>query len=1012
MKSKFTWILTLCLAFFIQFSYAQEKTITGTVVSKTDQSPLPGVSILVQGTTKGVQTDFDGKFSISAAPGQKLVFTFLGTKTQTVTVGASNTVSIQLEDDTTALDVVVVQGYDVKRTKAKSNIASVTVSAATIEARPNASFIQTLQGQIAGLQISTGSGQPGSGSFVVIRGLGSINGKVEPLYVIDGVPLNADNFRSLNPDDIESTSVLKDAGATAIYGNKGANGVIIVKTKKGGFDSALKVKYSSVSGFSTMQKTKYNMMNAQQLLTLERNYGSGRGVGMTDAEIAATPSTNWNDYFFRTAVSQNHVLSMSQGSKNLSTFTSVGFLDQEGILKSTGLKRFNFRSNVTGKSNDGKFNYATSVTLNFSRNNLATSLGTGGVNQNYVLGANNSAPYISPSEYTTSAQLLADYQASGTLALTPLFLIDKLNTFSTATDELKGVLSFEASYKFAKNFTIGVNQGIDYTQTNGLTFQPPGAFNSLIFEGSNGYVGQTSESFSRDVAFNTNTRLNYNKTFGGKHTVDVTLFTEYYKAHAKSNGFTQYGLDPKVAYPGAGTGFISDTPANDFNVPDVTSGIAELGLFSYFAVADYDFDSKYGVGATIRRDASSRFSDTNRWGTFYSFTGRWNLDQENFMKGSAITMLKLRGSYGTNGNQEITGTTYGALSSTKDIYASGSSYQLLPAYAIGSLGNSDLKWETTTQKDIGVDFEVFDRRLTGSVDYYHKKTTDLYLSLPLSAITGQGSLAANFGELTNSGFETTLSYDLVRAKSTDGLDISLNFNASFNKNRIGDLPNEDGIVDDGGLTVISEGHRLNEFYAIRYVGVNPADGNLLFLDADGNPTENPDQINDRVYTGKSSQPSIQGGFGTDVSYKGFFINASFSFVADVYRLDYDLSGVQDPSDIGVFNKSTDILRAWTPDNRITDIPSLSVQNASLDANSDRYIKNADYLRLRYMSIGYNVPKKFLDKTLFSAVKAYVQAENLVTWSKWRGWDAESPRGSDQYQYPTPKILSVGLQLEF
>ena len=317
MKSKFTWILTLALAFFIQFSFAQEKTITGTVVSKTDAMAIPGVNVVVQGTTRGVQTDFNGNYSIKAATGEKLVFSYLGFKSQTVTVGVSTKIAVQLADDeASVLDAVIVQGYDVTKTKTTSNVSSQTVSAATIEARPNASFIQTLQGQVAGLNITTGTGQPGGNSTVIIRGVGSINGKVEPLYVIDGIPLNSDNFRSLNPDDIESVSVLKDAGATSIYGNRGSNGVILVKTKKGGFDSALKIKFNSTTSFTTLQDNKYNMMNAQQLLTLERAYGEGRGAkggvggaAMTDAEIAAVESTSWQDYFFRTGISQNQTLS-------------------------------------------------------------------------------------------------------------------------------------------------------------------------------------------------------------------------------------------------------------------------------------------------------------------------------------------------------------------------------------------------------------------------------------------------------------------------------------------------------------------------------------------------------------------------------------------------------------------------------------------------------------------------------------------------------------------------------
>lgn len=1018
MKSKFTWILTLALAFFIQFSFAQEKTITGTVVSKADAMAIPGVNVVVQGTTRGVQTDFNGNYSIKAATGEKLVFSYLGFKSQTVTVGASTKVAIQLEDDeATSLDAVIVQGYDVTKTKRTSNVSSQTVSAATIEARPNASFIQTLQGQVAGLNISTGTGQPGGNSTVIIRGVGSINGKVEPLYVIDGIPLNSDNFRSLNPDDIESISVLKDAGATSIYGNKGANGVIIVRTKKGGFDTGLTVKFNSTTSFTTLQDNKYNMMNAQQLLTLERSVGKGRGGNgvdgtsgpLTDEQIANATSTNWQDYFFRTGISQNQTLSLSSGSKNLSSFTSFGFLEQDGILKNTDLKRFNFRSNVAGKSSDERFNYSTSVSVNFSRRNEATSLGTGGINQNFVLGANNAAPYINPSDYTNAIQLNADYNADGTLLLSPLMLVDKLKSFNNTIDELKALAAIDGSYKLTKNLTFGSNLGIDYTQQNALVYQSPYAFNSLIFAASSGFVGFQSETFQRDVAISTNTRLNYNKTFAEKHTLNLTAYTEYFKANFKSINYRQNGLDGKISGPGYGAGYIRDNPANDFFVPTVGSSKAETGLFSYFGTADYDYSGKYGVEATIRRDASSRFALSNRWGTFYSVSGRWNIDREQFMEGSIFDVLKLRGSYGTNGNNEINGTTYGALNNTRELYAIGSGYQGNPSYVIGQLAVADLKWETSTQANIGLDFELLQSRLRGTFDVYKKETTDLFQSVPLSAINATGSIDANFGSMNNKGVEALLSYDIL--KNNDGFNLSATFNGSFNENRITDVANESGIIDNG-LTVVAEGHRINEFFLVRYAGVNPANGNLLFLDKDGNPTETPDGAADRVYTGKSAQPRWQGGAGLNADYKGFFFSTQFSFVADIYRFDYDLSGTQDPTNIGVFNVSTDLLRAWTPDNRVTDIPSLNSNNLSFDSDSDRNLKDASYIRMRYVSLGYDVPKKLLNNTFLKAVKGYVQAENMVTWSKWRGWDAESPRGNDQYQYPTPKIVSVGLQVEF
>jgi len=1031
MKSKFTWIFTLLLAFFIQFSFAQDRTITG-VVTDSQGMPIPSANVIVEGSKQGVQTDFDGKYAITASKGQKLVFSFVGMSTQTITVGASNTISVQMADDAKLLDDVVVEAYRTT-TRATSNIAVTTISSKTIEGRPNANFMQTLQGQVPGLNISTGSGQPGSASTVILRGLGSVNGNVEPLYVIDGVPLNSDNFKSLNPNDIESLSVLKDAGATSIYGNRGANGVIIVKTKRGSFESPLNIKYIGTTSFTTIQNNKYNVMNSKQLLTLEKGMGVGygnngglNGAPMTDEQIANyNINTDWRDQFFRTGVGHNHVLSLTSGSKNLSSFTSLGYYDQEGIVRGTDLKKFNFRNNLTGKSDNDKFHYSTSLTFNYSQNHQAASVGSGSVNYNPIALANTGAPYIDPKWYTGSGQALVDWyvrgtrpagvdytNGKGTLALAPLILLNRLETGAIETDELKMIANLQASYKLVDNLTLGTSIGADYTDNVGLDYESPNSWTRLLFEKENRgyqYVGQQTESYVRQFNFNMNTSLNYNKTFGTKHTLDASIFTEYYKAHQKTFSATQNGLDPKVWEPGNGGGYVPFDPANPTQyVPEVSSGKATAGLFSYFGSADYDYDQRFGLSATVRRDASYRFADSNKWGTFWSVSGRWNIDKEKFMEGTAFNMLKLRASFGTTGNQNIQGQSiFSAANLTRTLFSSVRGYQNQLTYIATQIANADLKWETIEQGNVGVDFELWKSRLRGNVDVYRKTTKDLYLPSPISAINGQYSLDSNYGKLRNSGVEALVSYDVVR---TNDFLLTLTFNGSYNKNEIVSIP---GGENDGGLVIDKEGGQLNQFYLIKYAGVNPTNGNLLFYTKDGKLTENPNPEKDRRLTGKTGvTPKYQGGFGFEANYKGFFMTTQFNYVADIWRFDYDLMGLQNPTDVGITNKSTDLFNSWTPDNRNTDIPSLTLTNKGVDSNSDRYLKDASYLRLRYLSVGYQVPKQFLDKTPFTGIKAFVQGENLVTWTKWRGWDAESNRLADQYQYPTPKIFSVGLELQF
>ncbi|MFT6930724.1 MAG: TonB-linked SusC/RagA family outer membrane protein, partial [Sediminicola sp.] len=702
MKSKLTWILTSFMVLNMSFSFAQGKTITGNV---TDQEgvPLPGVSVVVVGTASGTQTDFDGNYAIKANSNQVLRFSYIGQKTTDRNVGANNVINVSMEDDAQALEEVVVQGYRTS-TKEKSSIASVTISAETIENRPNASFVQTLSGQVAGLNITTASGQPGAASNINLRGVTSINGNTQPLFIIDGAPVDESNFRSLNSQDIASISVLKDAGATAIYGNRGANGVVIIKTRQGGYNSALKVNYTGIQSFGTLQDNDYKLMNSQQLLGLQKERGRGLGAGLTDAEIGAYTTTDWANFFFKTGLTQNHTVSLSSGSANASQFTSFGYFDQEGILKNSGLKRFNIRNNTQGKSDNDKFNYSTNLSINYSTSDEPNSIGTGGINQNYVLGAYQSVPYISPEDYTTGEALLSPLSFTNT----PLFLIDKLRTFTRKEEEVKLIGSLTAGYKLTPQLSANMVMSADYQNEIRTSSTASDSFNSLLFGGdANPIAGSQNQQSTRVFTFNQVTSLNYNNTWG-KHTLDAGVFTEYFKAHLRTFGYNAQGLDPKTFSPGDGSGFIDDLGTNDFYIDFANANIQNAGLFSYFTQADYDFDGKYGFTGTVRRDASYRFAGSNRWATFYSVAGRWNISNEAFMDNSVFDVLKIRASYGTAGNQNINGGgNFASPDLTQNFFATGGGYAGQNSIFLSQIGNTTLKWETVTQSNVGLDFELF-----------------------------------------------------------------------------------------------------------------------------------------------------------------------------------------------------------------------------------------------------------------------------------------------------------------
>ncbi len=1031
MKLRNYGLVLVLLLFSITASYAQERAITGTVTAAADGLPLPGVNVIIKGTSRGTQTDFDGKYSIRASSTDILVFSFVSMKTEERVAGSSTTLDLAMQEDVESLDEVVITGYTTT-TKTKSSVSSVRVSSETIENRPNASFVQTLTGQVPGLNITTSTGQPGGNSLVNLRGSASINGNTEPLFIIDGAPVDEDNFRSLNPQNIASIDVLKDAGATAIYGNRGANGVIVIKTRQGSFGQGLKINYNSFIAYNDLQDNDYNRMSSEQLLRYERSRGTGAGAGnstgkfnpgngspLTDAQIAAAPNFDWTDFFFRTGVTQSHTLSLSSGSENTTQFTSFGFQDTEGILQESDLKRFNIRSNVTGKSNNGKFNYGTNLTVNYSKSNEPNSVGSSAINRNYILGGYESVPYITPDDYIDGSDLLSPLSFTNT----PLFLLDRLRTYTRFEEEVKIVGSVNFGYQLTDWLRANLVMSADYQSEFLTRAEGPTSFNALLFANDEDLdtpgVQRTTPGFqqqntSRAFSYNQVTSLHFNKTWG-KHTVDVGAYTEYFKAHFRTFGFFQRGLDPRTFFPGDGSAFIptrieqqTTNPANIALLFNDTpqANILNAGLFSYFGSLDYDYDERYGFAATARRDASYRFSGSNRWATFWSVAGRWNISNEPFMEDSAFNTLKLRASYGTAGNQDIVGGgLFGGPDLTEDLFFTGTGYGNANSIGLAQLGNRDLKWETIATINIGVDFGVWNNRLRGAIDVYERKTTDLFQSTPLSAVTGITSQNANTGELFNRGFDFSVNYELIKPETPEGFILRIGAVGNFNETELQDLPNETGEIIGLGRN----GGKLREIFTLRYVGVNPANGELLYLTADGNVTESPDADTDRVWLDKNTLPDWNGSFNINIDYKNFFLTTQFNYIIGVDAFDNDYASLIDQDDVGQFNLSSDLFREWSQPGDITDIPSPTAANRNSFA-SDRFLRSADFLRLRFASFGYKFPERYLKNTGITNARIFVNGENLFTWTEWRGFDASSQGG--QRSYPTPRTISVGFELGF
>lgn len=1018
MRSKFKWIFTLLLAFSMQFSFAQEKSISGTV--NEGGLPMPGVTVMVKGSTSGTQTDFDGKYTIKAKQGETLEFSFVGFKTKSVVIGTSNTINVTLEDGTEIETVEVVStGYDRTSTKAATNSAVTTVGAKQIENRPNASFLNSLQGTAPGLTILSSSGSPGSSKIdMYIRGFSSINAATEPLIVIDGVPTNGNQFRNLNQNDIETISVLKDAAATSVYGNRGANGVLVVTTKRAKYGSSLSFTYDVITGVNTMPSNNYNLANSAELLEIEARRGM-----RTPQEVAELSkiNTDWNDVFFGTDLTQQHNLGISFGSENTSNYISLGYFEQGGLVPGTDFKRFTLRNNFNGKSNDNKFTYSSQIALGYSKRNQLLQETNSGVNnnliQNPLLGSLMGLPYIAPNSFQSGQEL---YDAIGTdfNAGNAIYVLEdnlKSGYMPNFRTESSIMANISASYKLSDNFTLTNKTAVDYKENGLLNARAPWSYLAIAVRESRGeeFGGHETIGTTKDFTFTNIASLGFSKIYNENHTVSANVYMEYMKAHYLMSQQTQDGLNPKVYTPGSGQGYIEFTPSNpESYISTAAASKIDAGSLSYFATADYDYKEKYGFGAVVRRDASYRFIEDFKWGTFWSVAGRWNIDQEAFMENSGIDMLKLRVSYGTQGNQNVLAPAYGSnplftgAALVRQLNATGAGYNdVLGAYYTGSLANPFLQWEEITQSNIGLDFKVLNNRLEGNIDLYSKQTDKLYNSINTSAIVGQYSYSGNNGKLRNSGIELMLKYNMF---NTPDFKLSVFANGSYNKNEVIDIIEND---QSGNNNVNYAGGPLSEFNLVPYVGVNQSNGNLLFLDKNNNITENPNQIEDRRLTGKSPLPKYQGGFGFNADYKGFFADAMFTWAKEMHKIDIQMLWSYSVPSLGNENLSADLLNAWTVDNP-SNFPSLEASNLELSNTSDRFLYDSSFLRFKSLSFGYNFSKSFLDRTFMSSLKLYVQAENILTFTKWRGFDPESLASSQNTGYPNPKTVSFGLSVQF
>ena len=974
MTKLFTFLFALL--FIVQAS-AQ---ITGKVTD-TAGEPLIGVTVAVKDANTGTSTAADGTFRIAAPVSGTLVFSYTGYTSQEISVNGQNVLNVVLTEDNKILEQIVVVGYGSQKKKDLTT-AVVVIEEKEIRDRPMVSAAEALQGKAAGVQVTQPSGKPGNDIAVRVRGATSVLAGNEPLYVVDGVPTT--DIRGLNPADIESMSVLKDASSAAIYGARAANGVVLITTKRGK-EGASTIRFSAYTGYSNLRKTVETLTTKQYRALIEE-------IIPGSYDPVWTRYTNWQDETFGIGKNQSVQLAFSGGNDKTQYLLSTNYLNNEGIVKPARFDRYSVRLNLDHQAKSWlkigtNINVLRSRTKNTPDN---ASSGRGGV----IMSALNTPPFLQIYKNDGSGQYDPNpFQPSWENPIAYMFGAEQ-----EATDSrVFGNLYAEAS--IFKGFSLRTNLGSDLNTHQWDYYLDP--FHTTFGRNQNG-LGQADKS-TTNVWLWENT-ANYRTGFG-RNNLSFLAGSSVQKSRWSDSYIS-------------GNDFPSDVSVKTLNAANSISAstdVQEWSLASFFGRVQYDFDSKYLFTATMRRDGSSKLA--HHWGTMPSFSAGWRLSAEPFMQGlDLISDLKIRAGWGQNGNQEgiPNYARYGLISYYRRTPTNPLSG---PAAVQTTYGNPDLRWETTTQSNIGVDLSMWNGRLVFVADAYLKQTDDVLLNVQLSNSLPISSIQTNAGSIENKGLEFSLS----TVNTVKALKWRTDFNISFNKNKVTALQYTDvyyfGRIysNNQDVAIVKEGLPLGTFFGYVSDGVDPETGDLTFRDVNGNGIFDP---GDRTVIGDAN-PTFTYGMTNTFSWRRFDFNFFFqgSYGNDIYNATrIDLEGMFDSK-----NQSTAVLRRWTPENRNTDIPR-AVGGGNVDnvRNSTRFVEDGSYLRLKAVTLTYNFNPRLLKKSGISKLSVYTTGQNLLTFTNYSGFDPEvnafglsaTELGVDYGTYPQARTLTVGLNAEF
>ncbi|WP_223151493.1 SusC/RagA family TonB-linked outer membrane protein [Chitinophaga varians] len=993
---------------------AVDMTIRGKVRG-IDNLPLPGVTVRAVGSNAGALTAADGSYTLTAPDQVRVLqFSLVGYTTRQVDISGRREINITLEEDVKTLNAVTVTGYT-NYARDKSTASAGIVGSDKITQVPMASFEQILQGRVPGMMISAGSGQPGAAATVTVRGVGTINGSSSVLYVMDGIPIEAGQFQGINPEDIASVTVLKDASAKALYGSRGSNGVIVITTKKGQAGK-LSFSYKSQYGFSNMTTPKFKMMNAKEHLQFEEEIGleTGSNIGPGWKFSPKNPdyatkspeeqrqadhildslrnvNTDWRKIFLRTGQFQEHQLSASGGNDNIRFYSSLNYFDQQGIALRSGLKRYSLKNNVD--FNAGRLTGNVNVALAYSESSFiereASSSGSNPLAAVYY-----ALPYEYP--YLPDGTLVTNWNddvypvydlREGSNALEAL-----LNT-SNKDNQLKSIIGTSLNFTIAKGLVAKTRLGLDFRETTTERYVNPDSYSG--YKVDNGEKGSFGEGTTRNFTLVTTSGLTYSKNIADRHDFEVSGYFEFTKNNYRTFNYTGFDLDGRLpATPAA------ITPGSPF-APVVGGSRTRSALASYIAVGRYTFDEKYTLNASFRYDGASTVPPSNRWHGFYSVGIGWEVKKENFLKDvSFVDNLRFRASYGTSANPFSTlgpfayFRTYGT-----DQYAGR------PAIVPSQPGNPGYDWEYAKELNIGFDLGIWDNRVRVVTDVYNKITNNLFIEQPLSITSGFSSMFLNSGAMRNRGIEMDVQVDVIRKKDFTW---NVGFNFAYNKNVITDLGGASEFTQ-GDSKIVRVGLPYGSHYAPKWAGVDPKTGDPLYYDRSGKTTSDYNETALSVAEFGTYIPPFTGGFNTGITYKGIYLNALFTFADKTMRYLNEDYYNENPA-FASSNQSVRMLyNRWKKPGDNAILPRFDAKRGY----SSRDIQDASYLRLRNVSIGYNFPKTLLSQLKFiQGVQVFAQAQNLITWTKWKSFDPENNSGEGRFDYPAARTYTFGLNVNF